>query len=107
MTRGSQISEPTTSTNTSPRIPRNATTSANWKPSATPSPLPRPPEPPPKSTPDQRRPVTPTRPHPKAGHHHFRIRSRRSPYRSSTFTLQFRRQDQAQSRQPHRIRNQK
>src|SRR6478752_977420 len=40
-------------------ITRNATTSANWKPSATPSPLPRPPEPPPKSTPDQRRPVTP------------------------------------------------
>ena len=40
-------------------MPRNATTSANWKPSATPSPLPRPPEPPPKSTPDQRRPVTP------------------------------------------------
>ena len=97
----------TTSPNTSTRMPRNATTSANWKPSATPSPLPRPPEPPPKSTPDQRRPVTPTRPHPKAGHHHFRIRSGRSPYRSSRFTLQFRRQDQAQSRQPHRIRNQK
>src|SRR6476659_7672446 len=58
-TRGSQISEPTTSPNTSTRMPRNATTSANWKPSATPSPLPRPPEPPPKSTPDQRRPVTP------------------------------------------------
>src|SRR6478752_1724544 len=72
-------------------ITRNATTSANWKPSATPSPLPRPPEPPPKSTPDQRRPVTPTRPHPTAGHHHFPVRSGRSGRKSSGFTLQFRR----------------
>ena len=90
-TRGSQISEPTTSPNTSTRMPRNATTSANWKPSATPSPLPRPPESPPKSTPDQRRPVTPTRPHPTAGHHHFPVRSGRSGRKSSGFTLQFRR----------------
>ena len=36
-----------------------------------------------------------------------RIRSGRSQSRLSRFTLQFRRQDQAQSRQPRRIRNQK